>query len=96
MSPEQEATLFEKLGKIDERTSQTNETLIHLRKDIADLYGENKTDRIDCEKHRAEICMKISAVEDKAEANKKWSIEMKLIAAGLVISIGTSIIGVML
>ena len=94
MSPEQEATLFQTIGRIDERTEATSKDIAHLRSDIADLYGENKTDRSDCEKHRAEICKKINTVEEKADADKKWSVEMKLITAGLVVSIGTSVVGV--
>jgi regulator of replication initiation timing len=87
MTPDQEAKLFETIGRIDERTEQTSKAVEHLRSDITDLYGENKKDRASCEKYRGEINNKIEEEADKKEQNEKWSIEMKPLSTGLFISL---------
>ncbi len=105
MSPDQEATLFQTIGRIDERTRQTNEAVIHLRNDIADIYGENKEDRKTCESHREKINNRIDEVEEKAleitekkevkaEEKKQKAFDNKYVRIATIISILSVGIGV--
>ena len=98
MSPDQEATLFQTIGRIDERTRQTNETVEHLRSDIIDIYNENKEDRKNCETHRSEMNKRIDEHTEKKEekaANQKQRIfENKHVRIGTVIGILGVCIGI--